>query len=244
MSKVRVLRKGSVHIEEVSMSEEYEVFPLLLEMAKRRCLYAPKRVSRIDLMRSLGLTAWRLNKLLRYAEDEGYIIKRKYGRTIYYKISDRGRSLLEKILEELKVVLEEDRTISLRGRVVSGLGEGAVYMSIPEYKRRFAEILGYEPYPGTLNVRLDHESVLARKNFRSNFSGYRIEGFEIGGKKYGGVTVYKAVITSRDKAVEGAVLDLDITKHGDDILEVIAPVKLREELNLKDGNEVVVEVWL
>ena len=226
------------------MNEEYEVFPLVLEMAKRRCLYAPKRISRVDLMRSLGITAWRLNKLLRYAEDEGYIITRKYGRTIYYKISERGRSLLEKFLDELKVVLEEDRVIALRGKVVSGLGEGAVYMSIPEYKRSFVEILGYEPYPGTLNIRLDHESVLARDNLRNNSVGYRIEGFEIGGKKYGGLTVYKAIINSKDKAVEGAILDLDITKHGNDILEIIAPVKLREELKLKDGDEVIVEVWL
>ncbi|RLE61451.1 MAG: riboflavin kinase [Thermoprotei archaeon] len=226
------------------MNEEYDVFPLVLEMAKRRCLYAPKRISRVDLMRSLGITAWRLNKLLRYAEDEGYIITRKYGRTIYYKISERGRSLLEKFLDELKVVLEEDRVIALRGKVVSGLGEGAVYMSIPEYKRSFVEILGYEPYPGTLNIRLDHESVLARDNLRNNSVGYRIEGFEIGGKKYGGLTVYKAIINSKDKAVEGAILDLDITKHGNDILEIIAPVKLREELKLKDGDEVIVEVWL
>lgn len=117
-------------------------------------------------------------------------------------------------------------------------------MSIPEYKRSFVEILGYEPYPGTLNIRLDHESVLARDNLRNNSVGYRIEGFEIGGKKYGGLTVYKAIINSKDKAVEGAILDLDITKHGNDILEIIAPVKLREELKLKDGDEVIVEVWL
>ena len=226
------------------MKEKYRFFPLLLEMAKRRCLYSSKRISRVDLMRSLGLTAWMLNQLLRHAENEGYIIATRYGRSVYYRISDRGRRLLEDVLEELKVVLVEDRVITLKGKVVSGLGEGVVYMSMPEYRERFKKILGFEPYPGTLNVKLDQPSTLAREELRNSSQGYRIEGFEINGKKYGGVVVYRAIINGNNKAVECAVLDIEKTKHGSDILEVIAPVKLREELRLKDGDDVIVEVWL
>src|SRR5918912_644876 len=45
-------------------------------------------------------------------------------------------------------------TIDFKGTIVSGMGEGAYYMSLAGYKKQFKEKLGYEPYPGTLHVKL------------------------------------------------------------------------------------------
>ena len=45
-------------------------------------------------------------------------------------------------------------SIEFRRKIVSGMGEGAYYMSLKGYRNQFIEKLGYEPYPGTLNVKL------------------------------------------------------------------------------------------
>ena len=48
----------------------------------------------------------------------------------------------------------------------------------------------------------------------------------------------------RIDGVDGAVIMPKRTHYSKDVLEVIAPVSLRERLGLKDGDEVEVEVLL
>ena len=51
----------------------------------------------------------------------------------------------------------------LNGTVQSGLGEGAYYMSLRPYTDQFLEILGFSPFPGTLNVQLLPNSTFQRQ---------------------------------------------------------------------------------
>ena len=48
---------------------------------------------------------------------------------------------------------------------------------------------------------------------------------------------------ANDKNVECAVLIPDLTRHFD-VVEVISPTFLREHLDLKDGDEVALELYL
>ncbi|ABL77508.1 DUF120 domain-containing protein [Thermofilum pendens] len=225
------------------MSKDYEVFPLLLEMAKRGCLVAPRRLSRIEILKTLGLTPWRFKKLVEAAEEEGYIERRVHGRMVFYVVTERGRALLRRVYDDLKRTIDSSTFLTLRGYVVPGLGEGAIYMGIPRYVEAFKEVLGYEPYPGTLNIKLVDEDVYLRRALREKRVGFRIEGFRLDeGRESCGVTVYKAMIMANGVTVSGAALDIDKTKHGDEILELIAPVRLRDELRLKDGDKVEVVI--
>lgn len=219
-----------------------EVLPLLLELACRGCLYAPRRISKVELTKTLGVSSWKLNKLLYFAEEEGYVEKRRFGRTFAYQLTPRAVDLLHRVYRLLSLTLRGKPFARLRGFVTAGLGEGAYYMSIPKYMDAFREILGYQPYAGTLNIKLDEESVKARKELRSQGVGFRIEGFVLDGREFCGVTVYRAAITGNGISVSGAFLDIDKTKHGDDVLELIAPVKLRDVLKLRDGDPVEVLV--
>uniref|UniRef100_A0A7C3WU30 Riboflavin kinase n=1 Tax=Thermofilum pendens TaxID=2269 RepID=A0A7C3WU30_THEPE len=221
---------------------DYELLPLLLELAQRGCTYTPRRISKVEIAKTLGVSSWKLNKLLQLAEDEGYLEKQKMGRVFSYQLTPRSLMLLNRVHRTLSMVLKTTPLARLRGVVVPGLGEGAFYMSISKYLEAFKEILGYEPYTGTLNLKLDSESTEARRKLREIRAGYRIEGFSVDGREYCGVTVYKAVITGNGISISGAVLDIDKTKHGDEILEVIAPVKLRDVLKLRDGDRVEVTV--
>ena len=50
----------------------------------------------------------------------------------------------------------------LSGTVVSGRGEGRKYVELEWVKQQVKEKLGFDPYPGTLNLRLDEENVKRR----------------------------------------------------------------------------------
>ncbi len=68
-----------------------------------------------------------------------------------------GEAELDIVLKELKWYLEgkEAQTIEFEGEVVSGLFEGAYYISKEGYHRQIVEKLGFEPFPGTLECQ-DH----------------------------------------------------------------------------------------
>ncbi len=226
----------------MSNTGNYDVVPLLLELAKRGCLAFPQRISRTEIMKSLGFSAWKFRKLIERAESEGYISKVYYGRYVAYKITPRGADLLQRIYSDLATIFNSSTILTLQGVVVPGLGEGAVYMSIPKYIEAFRDVLGFEPYPGTLNVKLDEESTEKRLLLRKSGKGLKIPGFTINGREYCSVVVYKAAITGNGVTVYGGALDIEKTKHGPEILELIAPVKLRDELKLRDGDRVEVRI--
>ncbi|RLF23930.1 MAG: hypothetical protein DRN15_02995 [Thermoprotei archaeon] len=132
-------------------------------------------------------------------------------------------------------------SVKLRGLVFSGKGEGAYYVMIPNYLKHFRALLGSDPYPGTLNIKLsDRESIEARRKLEK-LNGYLIEGFRLGDVRYGAVKCFKAIINGH---VKGLVLVIEKTRYGPDVIEVVSPQYLRGVLNLKDGDPVEVEVLL
>ena len=128
--------------------------------------------------------------------------------------------------------------MTLRGVVFSGLGEGKYYMSIPYYVKQFEEKLGFKPYPGTLNIRLDCQSIKNRKVLE-RLPGILIRGFRNKQREYGGAKVFKAIINDR---VKGAVLLIERTHYGPDVLEIISKENLRKALRLKNGDIICVKI--
>ncbi|MEZ0346675.1 MAG: DUF120 domain-containing protein [Infirmifilum sp.] len=236
--------KTRIFKQTVSTISKYEIFPLLLELAKRGCLNFPERISRTEIIKALDASSWRLRKLLEVGEKEGYIERLQQGRYVTYKITPRGKTLLESVYRDLRSIFDSDVIIELKGKVVPGLGEGAFYLSIPKYVEAFKEVLGFEPYPGTLNVKLDEESTKKRSQLKKSTTGVYIPGFTINERSFCGVYVYRAVISANGLSVFGAALDIEKTKHGEDILELISQVKLRSELRLRDGDNISIKIML
>ena len=64
--------------------------------------------------------------------------------------------------------------VVLEGIVISGLGKGAVFMSIDYYKKEIKEKLGFDPYPGTLNLKIDkQQTTLLNKVNPIKIEGYK-----------------------------------------------------------------------
>lgn len=122
----------------------------------------------------------------------------------------------------------------LRGVVTSGMEKAADYIGMRAYQDRFNDVLGFYPFPGTLNIEVDP---VKREEFDSETDRLHIESFEQDGERLSAVDVHPITICG----VEAALLDLEITDHPDSIAEIIAPINLREECNLTDGDTVTVE---
>ncbi len=120
----------------------------------------------------------------------------------------------------------------IHGKVAAGLGEGQYYISVEGYKNQFIQKLGFEPYPGTLNLKLAEPLPFARA-FRDSI---RIEGFRDENRTFGECRCYPVKINS----VRGAIIRPERSSYPANLVEVIAPVNLRETLCLSDGDEVEV----
>ncbi|WP_436908623.1 DUF120 domain-containing protein [Halosimplex marinum] len=174
-------------------------------------------------------------------------------------VTAAGERALQREYADYRRIFERDASVELRGAITSGMGEGRHYISLPGYMRQFEDKLGYEPFLGTLNVDLDEESVRERGRL-SSFEPVTIEGWEDDERTYGPAYCYPATVEADGGATgepgdEGASDDGDTrrfedahvitperTHHGDDQLEVIAPVKLRDELGLDDGSPLTINV--
>jgi riboflavin kinase len=125
--------------------------------------------------------------------------------------------------------------IAFKGKVFAGTGEGRKYTELPWVKKAIKEKLGFEPYPGTLNLALPAQLRLCDLLGKSR-------GYEIPAQKgYYSGRFYKALLM---KKMFGALIKPEVPGYPDNIAEFVAPICLREFFSLKDGDEVEVEVWL
>ncbi len=124
--------------------------------------------------------------------------------------------------------------LSFHGRVFSGMGKGRYYVGHPEYQRRFEEVLGYKPYPGTLNLKLEDKLVVEKMKTLRSMGGKKVEAFKADGEAMSGLTCFDGKL--RDERV--SVLFIDVTHYNESVTELISPAFLRGRLGLKDGDDV------
>jgi len=123
----------------------------------------------------------------------------------------------------------------ITGALFSGLGDGAKFVKLDWVESQIEEKLGFRPFYGTINLRLDKASIDIVRKLKDN------EGAKIipSDPKFCIAKTFRAKIMGK---VEGAIILPEATVHGEDTLELLAPVNLREELNLEDGQLVEVEI--
>ncbi len=155
-------------------------------------------------------------------------------------ITEKGIELLHKEYLDYKKIFEElPDTVVIKGTVTSGVGEGAYYVSLEGYRRQFKEKLGFDPFPGTLNLKIPKEQMFFRRLLDKE-EGIKIDGFSAENRTFGDVKAFK----SKVNGIDSAIVIPQRTHYPLDVLEVISAVKLRDELRLKDGDTVEVEVFL
>ena len=197
-----------------------------------------------DLGKSIGRSQQAASKHLLDLENTGYIERARKGQKFAVRVTDKGYSEIQALFSSLRTALESaPATIDFEGKVASGMGEGSYYMSLEGYRKQFKEKLGYEPYPGTLNVRLSEQIFMNARRELGKQPSIFLNGFSDGTRTYGWVKCYRAVIN--DGAMDNAaVLVLERTHYDNSMLEVIAPVSIKQAAGIKNGDKVKVQVQL
>ena len=120
--------------------------------------------------------------------------------------------------------LSEQQVEFMRGKIASGLGQAQYFISREGYSRQFLERLGFVPFPGTLNVRLEEP-------FPAELPAIRIEGFAEEGQSFGECKCYRIKLNG----IEAAVVRPERSRYPPELIEIIAPVKL-QTLVLEDSD--------
>jgi riboflavin kinase len=124
----------------------------------------------------------------------------------------------------------------ITGVVFSDLGRAASFMALDWVQSSLGDKLGFFPYPGTLNLKLEtaHAKELWRE-VRASMEGIEIAApdaafcqarcflVEIGGKH------------------QGAVILPEVEGYPADKVEVVASVRLKDELGFADGEQVTLQ---
>jgi len=216
---------------------DQELSPALLltlfRLAELGAYFSEVTITTTELARGLKISQQTASRHLIELQTLGLIRRTRVTRGEAIKVTVKGSEELNRMHLRLRAIFEPKvKELVLEGVLFSGIGEGAWYVSQEGYRRQFVEKLGFEPFPGTLNVRLKREYEDEKKRLEA-IPSIQIEGFRDGTRSFGPVKCFGATINDAER---GALISAVRTHYGADVIELIAPHDLRAKLRLKDGD--------
>ena len=180
------------------------------------------------------------SKHLLELEKDGFIERKITGRNFSLKITTKGYSEVTKLFTTLRASLDSFPSyVELQGTVVSGMGEGAYYMSLKGYTKQFKKKIGYVPFPGTLNISLIKNEYIEAIHQFDALEGILIKGFSDEKRTYGWVRCFKAKL---NKSIDCELIRLERTLHDKKIIELISKTNLRKTAKLSDESIVTITI--
>jgi riboflavin kinase len=209
--------------------------PVLLALAGR--LKSPSgtvSLTTTELGEMLGVSQQTASRYLSELESRGWITRSRAGRGFEVKLTSEGVDVLREIHSGLGRLLHPKVNEMFEGVIVSGMGEGAYY--VREYADKIKEAVGYRPYYGTLNVRIN--------GGRPDLRGYRtikVGGFKSGDRSFGRIELTSVTLTVRGHKIRCHAIVPERTHHEKD-LELVSRHNLRRGYDLKDGDKATIVV--
>jgi CTP-dependent riboflavin kinase len=125
--------------------------------------------------------------------------------------------------------------MKITGTIKSGVGKGAFFTQVDWVVRQCEELLGYKPFPGTLNVHVRDEDLDMLEEFFASHDCALVPD----DPKFCAANVKKVKINGITAAV--VLPSEDVRVHENRVIELIASCSLKEELGLGDGDAVTIE---
>ena len=124
----------------------------------------------------------------------------------------------------------------ITGVIFSDLGRGSSFMALDWVQKRLRESLGFSPYPATLNLKLEAETDLASwQEVQARGAGIDVVPPD------SSFCLARCFSVEIEGKVPGAVLRPVVDGYPPDKLELIAPVRLKDELEVRDGDRITLE---
>lgn len=134
-------------------------------------------------------------------------------------------------------------TRRLTGIIFSDLGRAASFMALAWVQEALKQRLGFAPFPATLNLRPQApEDARLWATVRSESSDLALPA-QAGG--HCGAQIYRVAIykpgSPAGARIGGAVLVPEVSEYPQDKIEVIAPMRLKENFAVQDGDLLTLE---
>src|SRR3972149_4555119 len=177
----------------------------LLKLAERGAHRRTAKISTQYLAEKMGISQQTASRYLIELERKGWIQRTITPEGSLIKTDDTGTKELQKLYSNLRFLIEAayPPSVTLEGTVFTGLGEGAYYITKEHYRKRFIEKLGFDPYPGTLNLKFTTEYDLKPRTELEAYPAIEIQGFKNEDRTFGLVKCYPATIGNK---IKGALI--------------------------------------
>ena len=127
---------------------------------------------------------------------------------------------------------------TIRGRLTSGVGQGQHFAHIDWARRQFIDKLDIDPFPGTLNLTIDEPESMSVWHRIRDTPGVLIDNPDVDPHACN-ARCYPVSIEGR---LDAAIVLPGIANYSTDQIELIAPVSVRNALDIKDGDSLTLEV--
>ncbi len=121
---------------------------------------------------------------------------------------------------------------TITGIVQDGVGQGSLFTQLDWVRQQFRDKLGFDPYPGTLNVRVPDASTLAAWQACASVSIDPSAGFCA-------ARCYRVELNGQTLA--GWIVPV-VPGYPNDLMELMAPMSLRQALALKTGDKLAIKI--
>jgi len=119
-----------------------------------------------------------------------------------------------------------NRTVN--GTVQDGLGQGRSFTQLDWVRQQLRDKVGFDPFPGTLNARVGDVSTLTEWQ---TYRGITIEPVP-------GFCAARCYRVLMNESIAVAWILPDVPGYPKDLMELTAPMSLRQALTLKTGDVV------
>jgi len=212
----------------------------LAELLSKGARYNFVQITTSSLGKNIKKSQQSASKHILELENGGFIDRLMTGRQLSVKITQKGYSELVKLHSVLGSSLDSlPSHLKLNGSVISGLGEGAYYMSLNGYTKQFKVKIGYIPFPGTLNIKLNQLQATQIIQQLDELDSVTIEPFSDGKRTYGWVKCFHATLNN---SIKCELIRLERTHHNNSVIELISKNNLRKTSKLKTGSKVMIEI--
>ena len=212
----------------------------LAHLLSKGARYNFVQITTTELGKSIKKSQQSASKHILELESGGFIDRLMTGRQLSVKITQKGYSELVKLHSVLGSSLDLSPShIELNGSVISGLGEGAYYMSLKGYTKQFKAKIGYVPFPGTLNIKLNQLQSTQIIQQLDEIDNMIIDPFSDGKRTYGWVKCFHAILND---SIKCELIRLERTHHDNSIIELISKNNLRKTAGLQTDSKVTVQI--
>jgi len=212
----------------------------LAHLLSKGARYNFVQITTTELGKSIKKSQQSASKHILELENGGFIDRLMTGRQLSVKITQKGYSELVKLHSILGSSLNLSPShIVLNGSVISGLGEGAYYMSLKGYTKQFKAKIGYVPFPGTLNIKLNQLQATQIIQQLDEIDNMTLDPFFDGKRTYGWVKCFHVILND---SIKCELIRLERTHHDNSVIELISKNNLRKTVGLQTGSKVTVQI--